>query len=94
MAVLIESSGGQADVAVRINDVLREVKRDVNVLVARSAFSAATMLSRGGGRIIMHPFACLGPIDPQLFVRRNDGHVDMVGAEDIKAFVDFIKKEA
>ena len=91
--ILIDSLGGQADVAIRINDVLRELKRKVNVLVPRNAFSAATMLALGGAKIVMHPLACLGPIDPQLMVRRNDGNIELIGAEDIKAFVEFIRDE-
>ena len=91
--ILIESNGGQADVAIRFNDVLREVRRDVHVLVPRNAFSAATMLALGGTRIMMHPLSCLGPIDPQLRIQRADGSFDQVGAEDIKAFVDFLNDE-
>ena len=91
--LIIDSYGGQADVAIRINDVLREVGRDVQVLVPRNAFSAATMLALGGTKIVMHPLACLGPIDPQLVFRRPDGTMEVISAEDIKAFVEFIREE-
>lgn len=91
--ILIDSLGGDADVAIRINDVLRESDRSVNVLVPRSAFSAATMLALGASKILMHPLACLGPIDPQLVVAKSDGTRDQIGAEDIKAFVQFVNHE-
>ncbi len=94
MDVLIESIGGAADVAIRINDVLRETNRDLNVLVPRRAFSAATMLALGAKQIVMHPYACLGPIDPQLQMRKPDGTVDSVAVEDIRAFVEFLTDEA
>ena len=53
----------------------------------------STMLALGGTKIVMHPLACLGPIDPQLVFRRPDGTMEVISAEDIKAFVEFIREE-
>ena len=64
------------------------------MLVSRKAFSAATMLALGATKIVMHPYACLGPIDPQLQMRRPDGTVESVAVEDIRAFVEFLTDEA
>lgn len=92
--LLIESTGGDGLVAWRIISLLRERVEKVNVLIPHSAFSAATMLALGGDEIVMGRYGCLGPIDPQITVRKKDGTTEMFAYEDIIAFLDFTKVDA
>lgn len=64
--VLIHSGGGAPEATERIVQLLRSRFDKVTFLVPHSAYSAATMLALSGNSIILHPSACLGPIDPQL----------------------------
>lgn len=62
--VLLHSPGGRPDATERIVYILRGKFNKVNFLIPHSAYSAATMLSLSGNKIILHPNATLGPIDP------------------------------
>jgi hypothetical protein len=64
--VLIHSPGGSPEATERIVTLLRRNFTDVTFLVPHSAYSAATMLVLSGDRVILHPAATLGPIDPQI----------------------------
>lgn len=64
--VLIHSPGGSPEATERIVSLLRSNFDDITFLVPHSAYSAATMLALAGNRIILHPSASLGPIDPQI----------------------------
>jgi len=64
--VLLHSPGGSPEATERIVDILRHSFKDVTFLIPHSAYSAATMLALSGNRIILHPAATLGPIDPQI----------------------------
>ncbi len=64
--ILVHSPGGYADATERIVQIIRSKFDDVNFLIPHSAFSAATMMALAGNKIILHPTACLGPIDPQI----------------------------
>lgn len=64
--VLLLSPGGSAEATERIVELLRERFDEVDFLVPHSAFSAATMMALSGNKIILHPSASLGPIDPQI----------------------------
>lgn len=66
--VLLHSPGGRPDATERIVGLLRGKGKfdEVNFLIPHSAYSAATMLALSGNRIILHPSATLGPIDPQI----------------------------
>ena len=63
--VLLHSPGGTAEATERIVEILRNRFNKINFLIPHSAYSAATMLALSGNKIIMHPNATLGPIDPQ-----------------------------
>lgn len=91
--LLIESLGGDGIASWRIISLLRTRFRKVNVLIPHSAFSAATLLALGADQIIMGKFGCLGPIDPQITVRKKDGTTQQFAYEDIVAFLEFAKKE-
>lgn len=94
--VLLVSNGGDPIVAWRIASLLRERFRRYNVLLPYSAYSAATLLALGADTIVMHPFASLGPVDPQLTSARRseDGlaqQINQFGAEDLVHFLGFVR---
>lgn len=95
--LLIVSGGGDPMVAWRTISMLRERVDDIAVLVPYAAYSAATLLALGADEIIMHPFANLGPIDPQLDIQRKgkDGSPEIVhfGSEDMEGFLEFARSK-
>ncbi len=66
VALVLHSPGGDAKSAYLIADVLRRRCGGFVAVVPRYAKSAATLLSLGASRIIMAPFAELGPLDAQI----------------------------
>lgn len=96
--ILIVSNGGDAIVPWRIMSMIREQCNKVGVLIPYAAYSAATVLALGADEIIMHPFANLGPVDPQLVYRRvtpgKNGGQDVItgtfGSEDLRNFFEFV----
>lgn len=99
--ILIVSMGGDPTVAWRIISMLRERFEKIGVLLPYAAFSAATLLSLGADEIVMHPFANLGPVDPQMtFSRRLPGkegiqNPDTIrfSPEDLKHFLEFARSD-
>lgn len=99
--ILIVSMGGDPTVAWRVISMLRERFKKIGVLLPYAAFSAATLLSLGADEIIMHPFANLGPVDPQMtYSKRIPGKdgtqsADMVrfSPEDLKHFLEFARSD-
>jgi hypothetical protein len=91
--ILIHSTGGDALAAWKLMSVLRERFGDVAVLVPYMAFSAATLFALGANEIVMHPFASLGPIDPQITVKDDKGNERQFSYEDVGAFLRFVKDE-
>lgn len=94
---LIVSNGGDPITSLRIISLLRERFQKITVLLPYVAYSAATILSLGADKIIMHPFSNLGPVDPQLTVAKmNDngrqGKIQF-SSEDLRNFIDFIKTD-
>jgi hypothetical protein len=96
--VLIVSNGGDPLVAWRVITLLRErVKKDdkpgdIAVLVPQAAYSAATLLAMGANEIVMHPNGHLGPVDPQLTVRKqNESEPQNFGFEEMASFLQFAK---
>lgn len=66
IAIMIHSPGGFPDATERIVKIIRDRFKDVIYLIPHSAYSAATMLAMSGNKIIFHPSAAIGPIDPQI----------------------------
>jgi hypothetical protein len=66
VALVLHSPGGDAKSAYMIADVLRRRCGTFVAVVPRYAKSAATLLSLGASRIVMAPFAELGPLDAQV----------------------------
>lgn len=91
--LMVISQGGDAMVAWRIISLLREVFEEVDILIPYSAQSAATILSFGADNIIMHPFACLGPIDPQVTIRRDNNTVKVFSVEDIRSYAEYLSED-
>lgn len=90
--LLILSNGGDPIVAWRIISILREKFKHISVLVPYTAYSAATLLALGADEIIMHPYANLGPLDPQLSFPDASGKQKMIGYEDIIKYIDFVNE--
>ncbi len=90
--ILILSNGGDPIVSWRIISILRERFKNVGVLVPYTAYSAATLLALGADEIIMHPYANLGPLDPQLSFPDKNGKQKNIGYEDIIKYIDFVKE--
>lgn len=90
IAILLVSNGGDPTVAWRIISLLRERFSDIVVLLPFAAYSAATLLAMGANKIIMHPFANLGPIDPQI-VSGDNQKPGQFGAEDLVHYLSFVK---
>jgi hypothetical protein len=97
--LLVVSQGGDATVAWRAMSLLRERFEDVAVLVPQAAYSAATLLALGASEIVMHPHGNLGPVDPQIAVKRkspgSDQDVEMrFGYEELMGFLQFARDGA
>src|SRR5437867_6633014 len=92
--ILVHSAGGNALAAWKLMSVLRERFDSVAVLVPFMAFSAATIFALGANEIVMHPYASLGPIDPQITIRLSDGSTRRFSYEDVGAFLRFLVEEA
>jgi len=91
--VLIHSTGGDALTAWKLMSMLRERFQSVAVLVPFMAFSAATIFALGADEIVMHPHSSLGPIDPQISIRQQDGSQRQFSFEDVGAFLRFVGDE-
>mgnify|MGYP000861562414 CR=1 FL=1 len=92
--LLIMSYGGDPTVSYRIVNILRERFKKFGVLLPFAAYSAATLISLGADEIYMHPFSNLGPVDPQLAYKKNNGNETInFGSEDLRNFIDFVRKD-
>lgn len=90
--LLILSNGGDPLVSWRIISILRERFKNIGILIPYTANSAATLLALGADEIIMHPYANLGPLDPQLNYQDENGKIKTIGYEDIVKYFDFMKE--
>src|SRR5437879_12823088 len=63
---LVHSTGGDPLTAWKPMSLLRERFKSVGVLVAFTAFSAATLFAWAAAEIVMHSNASVGQIDTQL----------------------------
>ena len=89
--ILILSTGGDPIVSWRIISLLRQRFEKVGVIIPYMAYSAATLLALGADEILMHPYANLGPVDPQLVIQKPNQLTEVFGYEDIKKYIEFIK---
>lgn len=89
--IFIISTGGDPIVSLRIDNLLRDRFKNISAMIPYNAYSAATLLALGADDIIMHPYANLGPVDPQLTVSRPNQPPMNFAYEDIKKYVEFVK---
>lgn len=95
--LLIVSNGGDPTVAWRVVSLIRERVKQFSVLVPAGAFSAATLIALGANSIVMHANGNLGPVDPQIHVKRRDSKDGQelnlaFGSEDLSAFLTYAKE--
>ncbi len=66
ICIILETSGGIAEVVERMVYTIRHHYNEVIFVIPNIAMSAGTIFVMSGDRILMDSFACLGPIDPQI----------------------------
>lgn len=71
--LLLQSPGGDIDVAEKLIYMCRNNTKSFRVIVAESAKSAATLIALGADEIVMGDTSELGPIDPQVIVTTAGG---------------------
>jgi hypothetical protein len=94
--LLVNSFGGDGLASWRLITMLREYlgkEGKITCLVPFCAFSAATLIAVGCDEIFLHPWASLGPVDPQITVNKKDGP-QQFAYEDVSAYTSFLKEEA
>jgi hypothetical protein len=95
--IFLCSNGGSGTVPWRLVALFREFAVSFNVIIPFRAYSAASLLALGADEIVMHPFAELGPIDPTVSndfnpVEQGTGRRLGISVEDVRAYVNFVKK--
>jgi hypothetical protein len=71
--IIIHSPGGSLEATESIVGILRKKFSDIRFIIPSTAKSAATMLALSGDEIILADSSELGPIDPQMIIRRDSG---------------------
>jgi len=83
LALVINSPGGDALAAERIVNVCRAYsKNQFRAIVPHMAKSAATMVCFGANKIHMSRTAELGPVDPQVPYKDDDGQYNWISADE------------
>jgi ClpP class serine protease len=98
--LFLYTRGGAIDVPWRLVSALRSTAKEWNVLIPFRANSAGTLIALGADRIVLGPQGELGPIDPQMSVRRivsppnGPGTFvqDQISVEDVMAYVRFVEE--
>jgi hypothetical protein len=94
--LIIESPGGDVNVAVKLVKILRAVfPKGFSVIVPSVAKSAATMLVLGADEIVVGPSSELGLIDPQIIVFTGNPQQPfaVISARFIVRFIENAKRE-
>ncbi|MHA1742204.1 MAG: SDH family Clp fold serine proteinase [Candidatus Thorarchaeota archaeon] len=81
--LIIDSPGGEPQVAEQLAQMLRHSCRSLRVIVPNVAKSAATMIALASDRILMGYVSELGPIDPQLRLVTPSGQTVYMPAQSI-----------
>ena len=89
LEVVLESSGGDLDSAIKLSKMLRFHCRELSVVVPFWAKSAASLVAISADRAFMTPYAELGPIDPQV---EDPETGTFVPAHSIGRALDFIEE--
>jgi hypothetical protein len=95
--LLLQSPGGDIDVAEKLIYMCRSNAKSFRVIVAESAKSAATLIALAADSIVMSNTSELGPIDPQVIFTTATGQMVYRPAQSfldgIKAIKEETKKE-
>ena len=81
--LILNSSGGDGEIAVRLARAAQARCRELTIIVPDQAKSAATLMALAADHILMGPASDLGPIDAQFWDGEN-----LVSAKDIIATMD------
>jgi len=93
--LFLHSFGGAGVVPWKLVNLIREFTNKFDVLVPYKAYSAATLIALGANKIVMHPMAELGPIDPKVGNEFNpinpQGEPIGINVEDVASYIAFVK---
>jgi hypothetical protein len=93
--LFLHSFGGVGVVPWKLVNLIREFTDHFEVLVPYKAYSAATLIALGADKIVMHPMAELGPIDPKVGNEFNpvtpQGQQVGINVEDVASYIAFVK---
>lgn len=67
LVIILNTSGGSAEIVERMVDIIRHHYREVYFVVPDFAMSAGTIFCMSGDKIYMDYSSSLGPIDPQVW---------------------------
>ena len=79
LSFIITTTGGSAEAAAKMVEILRYHYESINIFIPEYAMSAGTILALSGDNICMDYYSSLGPVDPQVPVRK-DGAIQYVPA--------------
>lgn len=84
--IILETSGGQAEVVEDIVKLVRAKYRKVGIVVPGWAKSAGTIFAMAGDEILMGPGSGLGPVDAQVLIggKRFSADAFLKGLDEIK----------
>lgn len=91
--IILHSPGGSPDAAEQIVNYLRLKFSHIRAIIPQNAMSAATMIACAANEILVARHSALGPIDPQMLIRRRDGTVHIASAHSILEEFRQAKKE-
>jgi hypothetical protein len=83
LGVIIDSPGGEANIAEKLAMMCREHCKNLKAIIPNSAKSAATMWALASDRILMGYLSEIGPIDPQIRMVDPQGRITFVPAQSI-----------
>ncbi len=90
--LILHSNGGISDDAFKMCRLCRQhTENKFGVLVPYRAKSAATLVALGADELVMGPASEIGPVDPMIYVRMQDGNKYLVPAHSIKDGLDFFE---
>lgn len=67
LVILLSTTGGSAEIAEKMVDIVRQHYKEVYFIVPDAAMSAGTIFCMSGDKIYMDYSSSLGPIDPQVW---------------------------
>lgn len=95
LCLILNSPGGNALAAERIVRICREYSEgNFDVIIARRAKSAATMIAFSANKIYMGPTSALGPIGTQILKKEPDGTTNWYSAHAIIQSYDELMEKA